>query len=155
MIKRSLILSIAVVVGASIAQELSAQTIQMPQKLQVPQKAVLEAQISIEPKNQVQPGTEVKLAATIKNVGTALNAPASIQIRIDPSLIPLVLRMLSSRLRKNHSQVSSPVRPYRSPFRPHINCQISTASPRWGCIGHTKPSSYQEHWKRSLASIVS
>ena len=84
MIRRFSILSIAAVIGAFISQPLFAQTLRMPQKIHVPQKAVLEAQISIEPKHQVQPGTEVKLSATIKNVGTAPNAPASVQIRIDP-----------------------------------------------------------------------
>ena len=83
--RQTYILSIAAVVTAFICHDsLFAQTAQMPHKIQLAQKAVLEAQISIEPKNQIQPGTEVKLSATIRNVGTTPNAPASIQIRIDP-----------------------------------------------------------------------
>jgi hypothetical protein len=59
----------------------------------------LEAQISTEPKNQIQPGTEVKLSATIKNVGTAApNAPAAIQIRIDPTIDSSGSHNASSRL---------------------------------------------------------
>lgn len=85
MIRQSSILSIAAVIAVFISHKaLFAQTAQMPAKIQVPEKAVLEAQISIAPKNQIQPGTEVKLSATIKNVGTTPNAPASVQIRIDP-----------------------------------------------------------------------
>jgi hypothetical protein len=87
MTRQSSILSIAAVIAAVVCHNaLFAQTAQMPAKIQVPEKAVLEAQISTEPKNQIQPGTEVKLSATIKNVGTAPNAPASILIRIDPTI---------------------------------------------------------------------
>jgi hypothetical protein len=79
------LLSIAAVLTPFICHNsLFAQTAQMQHKIQLPQKAVLEAQIAIEPKNQIQPGTEVKLSATIRNVGTMPNAPASLQIRIDP-----------------------------------------------------------------------
>jgi hypothetical protein len=85
MIRQSSLLSIAAVIAAFISHKaLFAQTAQMPPKIQLPQKAVLEAQISIAPKDQIQPGTEVRLSTTIKNIGTAPNAPASVQIRIDP-----------------------------------------------------------------------